>query len=525
MAKDIFEIRRFYLDPLHFWHFCRDILDYKDIRSVPHYELCDFIVNSPGNGSVRNSNNGIILKKKKKVSRVDKRRKLVLAPRNIFKSSILTIGYSLWTLLRDPYKKILIVSYSEKKAQSILNEIENKLRSDKVKLIFGDFTPQGKTEKAYKWNRNEIQLWDAYKGCLVPYSSQMGSVYCAGLGTDIVGLHCDICIGDDLVVKENSQTADARQQVKDFLRYLEAVVNPGGEINLNGTRWHTDDAYKDIIENEDWDVLIRGSFNEDGSLYFPERNSLEVLQAMERHMGSYEFSCNYLNKPINIKDQIFKEEWIERAVRFFSLPSVSQLNIVGYIDPAFSKKKFANRTAIIIAGMNSDGQIWVLDEVVGKFSDDEVVERVYQLDAKWFPHQWGMESNAAQGLFIKIFKLQGEKKGKQLLIKPIEHSTRIDKRARIRSLMPFIERTQIFINPGCYELLSELRHFNLETEESDDCLDALEGAVSMLNPPDIKKQADFGQIRSSYFDEWNKDVVYDKIKSRFFEDRFEDMFL
>jgi predicted phage terminase large subunit-like protein len=309
------------------------------------------------------------------------------------------------------------------------------------------------------------------------------------------------------------------------MRYLEPVVNPGGEIHITGTRYHYDDLYGKLLDNEAYDVALRSAFNEDGSLFFAARLNEESLRQAEILLGSYVFSCQYLNNPVNPKDQVFKEHWLTACMRYGS-PDPAKLRIVVYVDPAQSIGKRADYTAMACVGMDHKGEMWVLDMVRGKLLDDELVDRVYWLHDKWKPEAIGIEGNAAQKLYLKIFELEGDKRGHRLNVRPIIHSTRRDKEFRIRGLMPYIERGQIKIQPSMTQLLTEFRRYSIDSKEHDDQLDAIQSAVSMLSPSSWKEEMTFEQIK----EEENRKVAHDegyekRIKGEgSFTDRFDTCF-
>ena len=527
LASKLASTRKFYLD--NFYHFARDICGYRDLQPVPHLSVADFLVNTPGNGSKRISNSNYNFKVRHLNIKAEMRRVAIFEPRNTFKSSVIAKAYPVWRLMNNPYLHILLVAYSDKKAVSVLKEIEGLFHRPDLVDLFGDFCPKGQvsTKEKYTWNESELQLWDAYNEQLVPFSSNMGNLKAVGLGTDIVSLHCDLAIADDIVCVENSGTKDARDKVKAYMAYLGPIVNPGGEIIINGTRYDDDDYYGEVIRDDTYDIRLMKCHNADGTLYFPQRLTEPFLADARQNQGEYVFACQYDNDPINTKNQTFKEDWLSHCIAGYKAnpPKREELRVMSYIDPAFAKTKRSNRTALMTGGINHAGQIWITDEAVGKWTDDEVVEKTYEQKHRWNPDAVGIEANAAQGLFGKIFQLEGEKRKERITIRPVEHSTRIDKSARIRSLMPYIERTQIYINPECVNLISELRRFNRDSKSEDDCPDALEGLKSMLNPPELKIERSPEMIKQQAIDRSMRDEGYEKrVLNPSFTDTYGEVF-
>lgn len=69
-----------------FWEFSNEIIGWKDLYEPLHKPLCDFVQNNPD------------------------KKKLILLPRGHLKSSVVTVGYPLWRIARNPKERILIAT-------------------------------------------------------------------------------------------------------------------------------------------------------------------------------------------------------------------------------------------------------------------------------------------------------------------------------------------------------------------------------------------------------------------------------
>jgi len=77
------------------------------------------------------------------------------------------------------------------------------------------------------------------------------TVFTAGLTTEITGLHCDVAVLDDVVVKENAYTKQGRDKVKGQYSLLASIENPEAEEWVVGTRYHPKDLYQELQEMEE----------------------------------------------------------------------------------------------------------------------------------------------------------------------------------------------------------------------------------------------------------------------------------
>lgn len=164
-------------------------------------------------------------------------RKLVCVPRGCFKSSIASVSYPIWLLLRDPNLRILIDSELYTNSSRFLTEIKAHLESDKLTKLFGEF-------RGSRWNESEIVI--AQRTVI----KKEPSITCSGIGAQKTSAHFDIIIGDDLNSPTNSMTPEARKKVIDHYRLYTSLLDPGGTLAIIGTRYAQDDLIGWILDNE-----------------------------------------------------------------------------------------------------------------------------------------------------------------------------------------------------------------------------------------------------------------------------------
>jgi len=157
-------------------------------------------------------------------------RKILVMPRGTFKSTLGSVAYPIWRLLRDPDLTILLDSELYSNSKNFLREIKHHFASDRMSQIFG---PQ----VGPKWDEGEIILKTRTKNI------KEASITVGGLGTTKVGQHYGCIIGDDYNSPQNSETVEKCQKVIDHVRYNLNILNPGGEYLFIGTRY----AERDVI--------------------------------------------------------------------------------------------------------------------------------------------------------------------------------------------------------------------------------------------------------------------------------------
>lgn len=172
-------------------------------------------------------------------------RKLITVPRGSFKSSIASIAYPIWLVLRNPDIRILIDSKVYSNAVLYLRVIKEHLKSEIFIEVFGDL-------EGSVWKESGIVVNTRTKRLKEP------SITAGGIGTTRVGMHYDCIIGDDYNDRENSKTSELAQGVIDHFRYNLNILEPDGEYVVIGTRYSEDDLIGFILR----DVLGQKALSE-----------------------------------------------------------------------------------------------------------------------------------------------------------------------------------------------------------------------------------------------------------------------
>lgn len=161
-------------------------------------------------------------------------RKLLTIPRGAFKSSIASISYPIWKILRDPNERILIDSEVYGNAVLYLRVIKEHFKSEDFMRVFGDL-------EGPVWQEGSIVVASRTKKYKEP------TITCGGVATTRVGMHYSTIIGDDYNSRENSKTKELAQGVIDHFRYNLNILEPDGEYVIIGTRYSEDDLLGFIL--------------------------------------------------------------------------------------------------------------------------------------------------------------------------------------------------------------------------------------------------------------------------------------
>jgi len=166
------------------------------------------------------------------------KRKLIIVPRGCFKSTLGVVGFSIWSLLKNPNERILIDSELFQNSSSFLREIRAQLESKDFVDLFGEFKSED------NWNQTSITIKQRTK------AYKEASITCGGVGTTKVGQHFTIIIGDDYNSPKNSDTQEGQEKIIRHYRYNLSILDPDGTYVVIGTRYAEYDLPGHILGKE-----------------------------------------------------------------------------------------------------------------------------------------------------------------------------------------------------------------------------------------------------------------------------------
>ena len=399
--------------------------------------------------------------------------KLFLIPRDHLKSSIITKAASVQRLLNNPDIRILIANNTWDNARKFLGSIQKYLkRGNHLSYYFGAFESE-------KWNQDEIVIKQRTHILDAP------SIATTGLEKEQTSQHYDLIVADDLVARENVQTREQRNKVKDYINSLMALLEPQGELWVVGTRWSEDDAYGDLIEEGIWDVMVRGCYDPDSSEkvpIFPEKFSLEKLDFLRAKLGPVLFSCWYQNNPLSEEAADFKRD----QIRYYEPGTPHPSSLYMAIDPAMSLGADADYSGAVVGGMFSDHKIRIIDYFRKKMIPSDLITEIFKMVKKWNLKRIGIETFMFQKTLSYAIKDRMRETGTYFTVEELgrRHSGRgeqlLSKEARIRLMQPLFEQGLIEIRKDMTDFVDELLAF--PRGRNDDLIDAAAWLIEKLVP-------------------------------------------
>jgi phage terminase large subunit-like protein len=296
-------------------------------------------------------------------------RRLWLWSRGFFKTSLLTEAHTVWLIVNNPSIRVLIVSYTISVAMKPLGAIKNHFMSNaEFRFFFKEFCPV-----ANKDGKIEFGTTEAFTVPNREKAYKEPTVMCAGVGTNITGLHFDYMKIDDLVNKDSVSNETQVQVSKDYYSLLRPIFdNPTiPREDVIGTIYHFNDLHSTLRKNVEFEQSFVPVASEEGEFNFPERINREGFEGIckDPSMNPYDIQSQYFLNPIDPSQRKFKEEWIKY---YDALPQ--GLSEYLLCDPASAVKKKNDFTVMELWGVDKDMNFYLIDGLRDKMLAMDRVE-------------------------------------------------------------------------------------------------------------------------------------------------------
>ena len=398
---------------------------------------------------------------------------MLLAPRNHIKTTLCDIVFPIHYVLKYPNSRQLLGMYTVTNASLVLREITTHFRQNKkFRAVFPEFVPN-----TYREEGNTLEFTVP---CRTRFPKE-ASFEVAGQDTAITSRHYDIIRCSDLVVRENVPPTSNPEQMQRTIEWFQTTVAlldttlPNARITVDGTRWHDGDLYGHLIEDPgyaDFAKIICGI--DDDS----EGEPIEVwpqiptvmLKKLRARTSDYFWAANYRNDPLPPDHAAkFDVTWFRMYDEAPEIMDVAITVDLAFTDSASKNFEKADRTAIIVSGVDEHGDLYILVTQAGKWSSAEITDRIFDLDQIWEPTYVGVESNSAQKLMLDILETEQRRRKRHIPLKPLMPDANKPRRAMI--MANHAQKYGIYIRPEHQMLVDECIRFPMG--KYDDLVDAL----------------------------------------------------
>lgn len=281
---------------------------------------------------------------------------LDLWAREHYKSTIITFSGAIQEMVRDPEVTIGVFSFNKPTAKKFVDQIKLELETNRdLQAVYPDvFYPDPK---------NQSPKWSSEKGLVIRRNGnpKEATIEAHGLvDGQPTGAHFLLRIYDDVVVPASVTTPE---QVKKTTDAWELSDNLGAR-SANGLKraWHVGtrysfaDTYQDIINKNALTLRIYPATDTGLTDGAPVFLSPAAWADLKTKQGPATVACQQLMNPAAGNEAMFRKEWLS-----FTDIRPATLNVYITVDPANSKKKGSDNTAMVVTGIDAGGNKYLLD--------------------------------------------------------------------------------------------------------------------------------------------------------------------
>lgn len=332
----------------------------------------------------------------------------IAAPRGHAKSTAITFGYGLSTLLFRERKFMLVVSDTESQASSFLGMFRNELQENKDLIDLFDLKLDEKgLVKFVKDSETDIivEMNDGHRFRVLAKGSEQKL-----RGLIWNGSRPDIILGDDMENDELVMNKDRREKFKKWFRNaLLPSLSDRGIVRIVGTVLHMDSLLESFMPNPSdrntvtvglkeyskwrgmWRAVKYRAHNDDFTeLLWPEKKSAEHFKALReeaKRNGALDgYSQEYLNVPLDASTTFYKQG------DFLPIKDKDvKLNYYVTADLAIAETEKADYSVFIVAGVDESKTIHVKHVIRERLDGRDLVETFLRLQRTYDPIAIGVE--------------------------------------------------------------------------------------------------------------------------------------
>lgn len=416
---------------------------------------------------------------------------LITMPPRHGKSTIATVAFPAYYMLRQSARKILSVSYGADLAANFGRQVRDLTLEPIIAAAFPDFSLSPTSTAIDDWRTTDD-----------------GRYYACGVGGGTTGRPANLLLVDDpFKSRPQAESPSERNKIGQF--YNGSLVNRK-EPELDGTppieiliqtRWHPDDLAGRIMESEDWAdgdwhhidfpairVTPTTVTHPDGTTttkdtevaLWPERFPIPVLDKMRRR-DPRDFAALYQQQPYVTGGNLIRPSWFNYYTKDNLPPRFHTVILAA--DTAFKTKQQNDPSVIMALGLTHTGDIYILDVQRERLDYPSLKRKLIIENSKW-------RGRGLRGVYIEdkasgqsiIQDLRSEPGTAVIPYKFRGHRDASDKVARVNSILPLIEGGRVWLPEESHWLegfLDEVQTF--PNSKHDDQVDAMAMGLDVLS--------------------------------------------
>ena len=409
---------------------------------------------------------------RQKIEKVPVRNLLITMPPRHGKSTYGSVLFPAYFMAKKPNRFLMSTSYNSQLATDFGRQVRDLCQEPVVSQTFPDFEMSPDSRAVDQWR-----------------TTSGGAAYFIGVGGTTSGRAANMLIFDDpFKSREEAESATQRNKVWNY--YVSALSTrlqpdnegtPPSQIHIQ-TRWHPDDLAGRLMQTDDWiegrwlhinfkaiedleipgEKVSRAQLPKDDPQYlegtklqklshgkryitktvktalWDERFSLEDLERRQR-LNPREFASLYQQTPYIEGGNLIRSHWWRtypsdmKPERFVSL--------IIACDTAFKAKEDNDYSVMLVMGLDTSGDIYVVENHRGRYEFPELKKRMITLNNLW-------RGKGLRGIYIED-KASGQSLIQELKresgVSVIPYKVSNDKVSRLNAVLPLIEGGRVFL--------------------------------------------------------------------------------
>jgi predicted phage terminase large subunit-like protein len=376
----------------------------------------------------------------------------IAAPRGHAKSTAVTLGYGLSTLLFRERKFMLLVSDTESQASLFLGTFKQELQDNNELIdLFRIKRSENGQVKFVKDSETDIivECEDGHKFRIIAKGAEQKL---RGLIWD--GSRPDIIMCDDM---ENDELVMNKERREKMRRWFKGALLPcradQGVVRIVGTILHNDSLLERLMPNESdrttekvglktystrkgmWKAVKYRAHNDDFTqLLWPSKKSAAEFKMLYEEAvkdGTTDiYSQEYLNVPLDESVAFFKKgDFLATTEE----DRKTKMNHYITADLAISESERADYSVFILAGVDENKVIHIKDIIRERMDGREIVDTLLQLQTIYDPEAVGIEEMQVSKAIGPFLREEMFKTNTYLSLVPLKHGGK-DKTTRSRSI-------------------------------------------------------------------------------------------
>ena len=403
----------------------------------------------------------------KTTSAITSRRWLALgAPRGHAKSTLASLVLPLWSVGLNRKHFILLLSNTFNQAVKFLQAIKHEWETNReLQQTYPELSPNED-----KWADSDIEL--------LRNGVPSHKLIALGAGAQLRGLKFlqhrpDLIVLDDCEDDEMVRSDLRRATFQEWFDNVVLKVDPQTDLVMIGTVIHELSLLNRVLRQHDpADKLRYQEFErrlfvalDHGVSTWPQRETTEQL-LMQREVNPYSFAQEKQNEPVDPSYCPFKSEFFTEHRFWNALPKHLSISIT--IDPAWTIRDYSKETALVCAGWDGKGRLWVLEDHHGKYDDPSLIlDLILDWYARWNKNEQvhpdqrffcvGFDAVSAQKMLLTSFRDRCRQRNLHPVLRDLKADR--DKIRRIWQLEPLFRQDRIFLKPDMLYLQHQLQGF------------------------------------------------------------------